>query len=115
LDNQQQESCDGEDKMDFVERVFLATVKRAPGSREQIGHTQTDNDGHERGDELETAHQILRVLHGAVRLMETKRQNRAASDWIARRPGHREQLRADSGERRLLACASRQLAETGVI
>jgi hypothetical protein len=54
--------------VDFVERVFLAPVKRASGPREQVGHTQTDNDGHERRDELETAHQVLRVLHGALSL-----------------------------------------------
>ena len=50
--------------MDFVERVFFAAVKRAPGAREQVGHTEADDDGHERGNELETAHQVLSVLHG---------------------------------------------------
>jgi len=54
--------------VDFVERVFLAAVKRATGAREQVGHTEADDDGHERGDELETAHQVLSVLHGVLGL-----------------------------------------------
>jgi hypothetical protein len=68
LQYQQQQSREGEDNVDFVERVFFAAVKRAPGAREQIGHTEADDDGHERGNELETAHQVLSVLHGVLSL-----------------------------------------------
>jgi hypothetical protein len=56
LQNQQQQRGDGEDNVDFVERVLFAAIKRAAGARKQIGHTEADDDGHERGDELETAH-----------------------------------------------------------
>ena len=66
MQNQQQQRREGEDNVDFVERIFFAAVKRAPGAREQVGHTETDDDGHERGDELETAHQVLSVLHGVA-------------------------------------------------
>src|SRR5258707_15259312 len=68
LQNQQQQRREGEDNVDFVERVFFAAVKRATGAREKIGHTEPDDDGHERGDELETAHQVLRVLQGVLSL-----------------------------------------------
>src|SRR4029077_20471656 len=68
LQNQQQQCGDGEDDVHFVERVFFAAIKRATGAREQIGYTEADDDGHERGDELETAHQVLSVLHGVLSL-----------------------------------------------
>jgi hypothetical protein len=68
LQYQQQQGREGEDNVDFVERVFLAAVKRAPSAREEIGHTKADDDGHERGDELEAAHQVLSVLHGVLSL-----------------------------------------------
>jgi hypothetical protein len=44
LQYQQQQSREGEDNVDFVERVFFAAVKRAPGAREQVGHTEADDD-----------------------------------------------------------------------
>src|SRR5262249_17113675 len=59
---------ESEDTVHFVERVLFAAVKRAPGSREQVGHTEADDDGHQRRDKLEAAHQILCVLHGALSL-----------------------------------------------
>jgi hypothetical protein len=36
LQYQQQQSREGEDNVDFVERVFFAAVKRATGAREQV-------------------------------------------------------------------------------
>ena len=65
LQNQQQQGRDGKDNVDLIERVFPPAVKRAPGAGEQVRHAQTDDDRHQRSDELETAHEIQLVLHGA--------------------------------------------------
>ena len=64
LQHQQQQGCDGEDNMDLIERVFSAPVKRAPSSREQIGHTETDDYRHQGRNEFETAHQVRLIPHG---------------------------------------------------
>src|SRR2546427_5350197 len=68
--------------MDFVERILIAAVERATGAGDQIGYAQTDDDGHQRGDELEAAHEILGVLHGAPSLMGIEPENRVANGWI---------------------------------
>src|SRR5207244_12700376 len=68
--------------MDFVERILIAAVERATGAGDQIGYAQTDDDGHQRGDELEAAHEILGVLHGAPSLMGIEPENRVANRWI---------------------------------
>jgi len=65
LQNQQQQRRDGQDKVDLIERVFFAPVKRAPGSREQVGYTQPDDYRHQSRNEFETAHEVRLVLHGA--------------------------------------------------
>ncbi len=64
LQNQQQQGRDGEDKVDLIERVFFAPIKRAPSTREQISYTQADDYRHQSRNEFETAHLILCVLHG---------------------------------------------------
>ncbi len=69
LQNQQQQGRDGQHKVDFIERIFFAPVKRAPGSREQVGDTKSDDYRHQRRNEFKTAHQVLCVLHGALSLM----------------------------------------------
>jgi hypothetical protein len=43
LQNQQQQGRDGEDDVDLIERIFFAPVKRAPGSREQVGLPKADD------------------------------------------------------------------------
>ncbi len=86
--------------MDLIERIFFAPVKGAPGSREQVRDTKSDDYRHQRRNEFETAHQILCVLHGAVELNGDRMRKSSGKSYIA-------------GERRLLACRSRQLAETG--
>ena len=58
LQNQQQQGRDGKDNVDLIERVFFASVKRAPSSREQIGHAETDDYRHQCRNEFETAHQV---------------------------------------------------------
>src|SRR5438270_11555371 len=68
--------------MDFVERILIAAVERATGAGDQIGYAQTDDDGHQRGDELEAAHEILGVLHGVPSLMGIEPENRVANGWI---------------------------------
>jgi hypothetical protein len=42
--------------VNLIERVFVAPVKRATGSREQVRYAETDNNRHQRRNELETAH-----------------------------------------------------------
>ena len=79
LQNQQEQRRDGEDNVDLIERVFFPSVKRAPGSREQVGHAQADDYRHQRGNEFETAHQVLCVLHGALSLMQLETENRVAN------------------------------------
>src|SRR5213078_2064838 len=68
--------------MELIERILIAAVKRTPGASDQIGYAQTDDDGHQRGDELEAAHEILCVLHGAPSLMGIEPENRVANGWI---------------------------------
>ena len=63
LQNQQQQGRDGKDNVDLIERVFFASVKRAPSSREQIGHTETDDYRHQCRNEFETAHQVRLIPH----------------------------------------------------
>ena len=75
--------------MDFIERVFFAAVKCAAGAREQVGHTEADDDGHERGNELETAHQVLSVLHGVLSLRGAALKSRCK--WL--RSSRRTRLR----------------------
>src|SRR3954452_17440148 len=65
--------------MDFVERILIAAVKRTPSTSDQVGYAQTDDDGHQRGDELEAAHEILCVLHGAPSLMGSEPENRVVN------------------------------------
>jgi hypothetical protein len=59
--------------------IFFAPVKRASCARQQVGHTQADDYRHQRGNEFETAHQVLCVLHGALSLMRTELENRVAN------------------------------------
>jgi hypothetical protein len=72
--------------VDFVERVFFAAIKRATGAREQVGHTQADDYGHKRGDELETAHQILSVLHGESSHKDHSERSRGCNAALAFNP-----------------------------
>src|SRR5436309_10171864 len=65
--------------MELIERILIAAVKRTPGASDQIGYAQTDDDGHQRGDELEAAHEILCVLHGAPSLMGSEPENRVVN------------------------------------
>src|SRR5438477_471284 len=68
--------------MELIERILIAAVKRTPGASDQIGYAQTDDDGHQRGDELEAAHEFLCVLHGAPSLMGIEPENRVANGSI---------------------------------
>ena len=68
--------------MDLIERILIAAVKRATGARNLISHAQADDDGHQRCDKLEAAHEILCVLHGAPSLMGIEPENRVANGWI---------------------------------
>src|SRR4029453_1562088 len=90
--------------MDLVEWVLVPAIKRPAGASNEVGYAQTDDDRHQRGDELETAHEILRVLHDGPSLFGIGLGNRATK-W--------EFPHARAGERRLPACESRQLAQAG--
>jgi hypothetical protein len=68
--------------MDLIKWILAAAVERATRAGEQIGHAQADDDRHQRCDELEAAHEILRVLHGGPSLMGIKPENRVANGWI---------------------------------
>lgn len=65
--------------MDLIEWVLVAAIKRSAGASQQISHAQTDDDRHQRGDELETAHEILHVLHGELSLIGTESGNRVTN------------------------------------
>ena len=75
--------------MHFIHWVFCAAIKRAPRAGQQIGYAQADDDRHQRDDELEAAHQILCVLHGAAgyRRLKKKIERELAldrtADWVA--------------------------------
>src|SRR5882724_268365 len=58
--------------MDLVEWVFVPAIKRSASAGQQISHAQTDNDRHQRGDELETAHEVLRILHRGAELIRDR-------------------------------------------
>src|SRR6266496_348451 len=75
--------------MDLIEWILVSAIKRAAGACEQIGYAQTDDDRHQRGDKLEAAHEILRVLHGAPSLTGIEPENRVANGWLRGAHGSR--------------------------
>src|SRR5581483_4164018 len=58
----------------------------ASNSGQQIGHTEANDDGHQGRDELETAHQILCILHAAE--LSALWQRKSSDKW----PGMRERV-----------------------
>src|SRR6266487_4319117 len=94
--------------MDLIEWVLVAAIKCSAGASQQISHAQTDDDRHQRYNELETAHEILRVLHGELSLIGTEPENRVTNGERRLPVCHR----TDSSWR---TCRSRQLAETGQV
>src|SRR6266487_3063550 len=65
--------------MNLVEWVLVPAIKRPAGASNEVGYAQTDDDRHQRGDELETAHEILRVLHDGPSLFGIGLGNRATN------------------------------------
>jgi hypothetical protein len=68
LQSQQQQRRDRQNKVNFVQRVFVTAVKRPPRAGEQVRYTQSNDDRHQCCDELEAAHEVLRGLHDAASL-----------------------------------------------
>jgi hypothetical protein len=65
--------------MNFIEGSLIPAIKRPAGAGQQIRYAQTDDDRHERSDELEAAHEILRILHDEASLTGTKPGNRVTN------------------------------------
>jgi hypothetical protein len=44
LQHQQQQCGESEDDVNFIERVLFAPIKRSPGTRQQVGHPESDDN-----------------------------------------------------------------------